>query len=300
MFVLQVVGAGQGYLADRFTYIPYIGFMFIVAYGLQWLQKENASTGKIAVYGLGGLMALFLFMTIRQNQVWTNSDTLWTHVLKYETKTPLPYRNRANYRRDQGRTEEALADYNSAITLKPDGALYNSRAKLYFNLKKYDAALEDYNRAIVQDSSKGEYFINRGAVYALTNNLTLALTDFNKGLALEPNHANGYKNRSLIYQSLGQWENSLGDITKYLGMHPEDADLWYESGRIKNVLSRPSEAVPDLDKAIQLNNKQGLYYYEKMKSLLLMGQKANAKQLYTTVQQFGVPIEPNVQAELNK
>lgn len=300
MFVLQVVGAGQGYLADRFTYIPYIGFMFIVAYGLQWLQKENASTGKIAVYGLGGLMALFLFMTIRQNQVWANSDTLWTHVLKYETKTPLPYRNRANYRRDQGRTEEALADYNSAITLKPDGALYNSRAKLYFNLKKYDAALEDYNRAIVQDSSKGEYFINRGAVYALTNNMTLALTDFNKGLALEPNHANGYKNRSLIYQSLGQWENSLGDITKYLGMHPEDADLWYESGRIKNVLSRPSEAVPDLDKAIQLNNKQGLYYYEKMKSLLLMGQKANAKQLYTTVQQFGVPIEPNVQAELNK
>ena len=300
MFLLQVVGAGQGFLADRFTYIPYIGFMFIAVYTLhKWMETDQAK-GKVAMYGLGALMAVFMFMTIQQNKIWANSDTLWTHVLKYETKTPLPYRNRANYRRDQGRTEEALADYNSALSLKPDGALYNSRAKLYFNLKKFDQALVDYNNAIALDSSKGEYYINRGAVYALTNIPQKALEDFNKGLTLEPNHANGYKNRSLIFQSLGQWENSLSDITKYLTMHPEDADLWYESGRLKNILNRPSEALPDLDRAISLNNKQGLYFYEKMKTLLLLGQKANALQVYSIVQQFGVPIEPKVQEELNK
>lgn len=300
MFVLQVVGAGQGFLADRFTYIPYAGLMFMVAWAGQSLLKEKEQVGKIALYGFGGLMAIYMVMTWNQNKIWTDSDTLWTHVLKYSDKTPLPFRNRANYRRDQGRTEEALADYNSAITLKPDGALYNSRAKLYFNLKKYDVALEDYNRAIALDSTEGEYFINRGAVFALSNNLPKALEDFNKGLALTPDHANGYKNRSLIYQSFGQWENALSDITKYLGMHPEDADLWYERGRIKNVLNKPSEAIPDFDRAIQLNNKQGLFYYEKMKSLLLMGQKASAMEVYTIVQQFGVLIEPAVAAKLNE
>jgi len=300
MFVLQVVGAGQGFLADRFTYIPYAGLMFIVAWAGQSLIREKEQVGRIALYGFGGISVLFMVMTWNQNKIWTNSDTLWTHVLKYYDKTPLPFRNRANYRRDEGRTEEALADYNSAITLKPDGALYNSRAKLYFNLKKYTAALEDYNRAIALDSTEGEYFINRGAVFALSNNLPRALEDFNKGLVLTPDHANGYKNRSLIYQSFGQWENALADIAKYLGMHPEDADLWYERGRIKNVLNKPSEAIPDFDRAIQLNNKQGLFYYEKMKSLLLMGQKASALQVYNTVQQFGVPIEPEVAAKLNE
>ncbi len=39
MFVLQVVGAGQGFLADRFTYIPYAGFMFMVAYAGQSLVE---------------------------------------------------------------------------------------------------------------------------------------------------------------------------------------------------------------------------------------------------------------------
>ncbi len=31
---------------------------------------------------------------------------LWTHVLKYYDNTPLPFRNRANYRRDEGRMKK--------------------------------------------------------------------------------------------------------------------------------------------------------------------------------------------------
>lgn len=300
MFVLQIVGAGQGYLADRFTYIPYIGLIFMVIYGGQWLFKEKTNVAKPAMYGFAVVMILFFVMTWRQNQIWHDSDTLWTHVLKSQDKTPLPYRNRANYRRDQGRIEEALADYNAALSLKPDGALYNSRAKLYFNQQKYDKALTDYNKAIETDSTQGEFYVNRGAVFALTGQLELALQDFTKGLILDPEHANGYKNRSLVYQSFGQWQKSLDDITIYLGMHPEDADLWYESGRLKNILNQFGPAVNDLNRAIQLNGKQGLFYYEKMKGLLGLGQKSNALQLLPIIKQYGVTIEPEVNAALYK
>ena len=71
-------------------------------------------------------------------------------------------------------------------------------------------------------------------------------------------------------------------------------------GRIKNAINKPTEGLADLERAIQLNNKQGLYYYEKMKSLLILGQKANALQVLPTVKQFGIPIEPEVQAKLNQ
>jgi Tfp pilus assembly protein PilF len=300
VFVLQVVGAGQGFLADRFTYIPYAGLMFIVAYAIDGLLKKGVPAGKYALYGMGGLMAVYMFMTIQQNKIWKDSDLLWTHVLKYYDRTSLPFRNRANYRRDEGRIEEALADYNAAIALKPDGALYNSRAKLYFNQKKYQEAMDNYNKAIAMDSTEGEYFINRGAVWALTNQLDLALADFNKGLHLDPNHANGYKNRSLVYQTRGQLDLAIADIDAYLKMHPEDGDLWYERGRLKNAQTKPLEALPDLDRAIQLNNRQGLYYYEKMKALILAGRLPEAKQVYVTVKQMNVPIEPEVQAALNK
>ncbi len=300
MFLLQIVGAGQGYLADRFTYIPYLGLIFIVIYAGQKLYESKPDAAKPAFYGFGAILLLFMFMTFKQTKVWTNSDTLWTHVLKYYDDTPLPFRNRANYRRDQNQIQEALADYDSAIKLKPDGALYNSRAKLYFNLQKYDQAMTDYNKAIQSDSTEGEYYINRGAVFALSGQLEMALKDFNKGLELDPKHANGYKNRSLVFQSFSQWDKAISDITTYLDMHPEDADLWYERGRIKNIQNKFGEALPDIDRAIQLNNKQGLYFYEKMKSYLGLGQKPNAMQQYSIVQQFGIKIEPEVQAALLK
>ncbi|HJW28219.1 MAG TPA: tetratricopeptide repeat protein, partial [Saprospiraceae bacterium] len=300
MFVLQVLGAGQGFLADRFTYIPYLGLIFLAMYMLDEYLKSNTGKAKYAVYGMSAVILVYFGITFQQNKVWKDSDALWTHVLKYYNKTPLPFRNRANWRRDEGRIEEALADYNSAISLKPDGALFNSRAKLYFNLKKYPEAMENYNKAIAMDSTEGEFYVNRGAVYALTNQLDLALKDFNIGLRLDPKHANGYKNRSLIFQTLGQWDKAISDIDMYLAMHPEDADLWYERGRLKNITNNAADAISDLDRAIQLNNKQGLYYYEKMKSLLLLNQKAAALQLYRTVKQFGLEIEPEVQAKLNE
>ncbi|MDQ3015736.1 MAG: tetratricopeptide repeat protein [Bacteroidota bacterium] len=299
MFLLQVVGAGQGYLADRFTYIPYVGLMFIAAYFGQSLFTKNSTLARPVMYGFGLLLAVFMVMTWQQNKIWRDSDTLWTHVLKYHTNTSLPFRNRANYRRDQGRMEEALADYNAAISLKPDGALYNSRAKMYFNQQKYQPALDDYNRAIAMDSLKGEYFINRGAVWALAGKLDLALNDFNKGLTLDPDHANGYKNRSLVHQANSNWDLALADINKYLEMHPEDAELWYERGRLKNIKGNFQEAIADFDRAIQLNNKQPIFLYEKMKSYIGLKQKAKAMELYAMVQRSGTNIEPVVLEALN-
>ena len=300
MFLLQVVGAGQGFLADRFTYIPYMGLIFMVVFAGQQLYASKTDARKFILYGFAAYLLLFFMLTCKQNQIWQNSDKLWTHVLKYHTNTSLPYRNRANYRRDQGRIDEALTDYNAAIALKPDAALYNSRAKLYFNQQKYQEAMSDYNKAIALDSSAGEYFINRGAVYALTGNFQPALQDFNKGLALSPEHANGYKNRSLVYQALQRWEDAYKDVEKYLTMHPEDADLWYEKGRLNNIRNKYQEGLQDLNRAIQLNPQQGLFYYEKMKALLALGQKAQALQLLQTVQKFGVQIEPKVQAALSQ
>ncbi len=52
MFVLQIIGAGQGYLADRFTYIPYIGLIFMVICGIQWLLEHKTSYGETSLVWL--------------------------------------------------------------------------------------------------------------------------------------------------------------------------------------------------------------------------------------------------------
>ncbi len=156
MFLLQILGAGQGFMADRFTYIAYLGLFFIAGYFFDKYIHENQKS-KMILYSLAtGLVIGYTYMSYNQNKIWKNSETLWTHVLKYYKNSTLPYGNRANYLREQGRIHEALSDYSQAIRLKPDGKqAYNSRARLYFDIAKgwdtLQLALQDYTKAIGLD-----------------------------------------------------------------------------------------------------------------------------------------------------
>ena len=41
-FLLQILSAGQGFLADRFTYIPYLGLFFMVGYYTQKVYRKES------------------------------------------------------------------------------------------------------------------------------------------------------------------------------------------------------------------------------------------------------------------
>ena len=89
--LLQILGAGQGFLADRFTYVPYFGLFFILGWYLNHFIKTKPNLKLPLLIGCGLLCLVYSYMTFNQNKVWKNSDTLWTHVLKYYQKSTLPW-----------------------------------------------------------------------------------------------------------------------------------------------------------------------------------------------------------------
>ncbi|MBL0027118.1 MAG: tetratricopeptide repeat protein [Saprospiraceae bacterium] len=272
VFLLQILGAGQGYLADRFTYIAYLGFFIIAGFYFdKWINRYPEKTNMY--YSIAGVYLLvFAFMTFQQNKIWKNSGTLWTHVLKYYEATTLPFGNRANYYRDNKMYAEALADYNKTISMKDNQPqAYNSRARLFFDIAKNQdtllLALNDYNKAIQYDPKDGEFRINRGATYARLGNIDKAIEDFNEGLKLKPDHAVGYLNRSIMYQNLNRIDLALQDIDSYLKLNPYNADLWYEKGRALRLLNRNQEAITAYTQAIGFKtNNIGLFYYERSRT----------------------------------
>ena len=229
VLLLQIFGAGQGFLADRFTYIPYFGLFFIIAYYIQKLisnkpKFKNITLGIVAVVMMG-----YAFLNFEQNKIWKNSATLWTHVLTLYDHTTLPWGNRANYYRDIGETQKALHDYSQVIRLKPDKPEpYNSRARLYFNFSNRDSllkALNNYNKAI-ELKEDVEYVVNRGATYAKLGNFNKSLENLNHAERINPNFANIYLNRSVIYNRTRDHVNALKDVSKYLTLKPDYPDMW--------------------------------------------------------------------------
>jgi tetratricopeptide (TPR) repeat protein len=303
-FLLQILGAGQGLLADRFTYIAYFGLFFIAGFYFDQLLLKKP---KIKMALMGGAAVLFLvygYMTIQQNKVWKNSETLWTHVLKYYQKATLPYGNRANYLRQQGRIQEALRDYGQATTLNPKGEqAFNSRARLYFDIAKTRdtllLALQDYNRAIELSPENGEFLINRGATKARLGDIDNAIEDINEGLKYKPDHAVGYLNRSVLYNGQGKIQEALDDINAYLNLKPYTADLWYEKGRALRNLNKLPESIPAYSRAIQLNEKQPVFYYERGRTYMAMGQVNEAKRDVQMALNLGYTgVDPALRREL--
>ena len=290
-FLLQVLGAGQGYLADRFTYVAYTGLFFIACFYLQGFLAQNKSLSAPVWGGIGVYLGLMAYLSYRQCTYWKDSGVLWTRVIEFYDNTPLPFNNRANFYRDARMYDAAMSDYSRAIQLKADHPTYNSRAKMYFEKNENEKALADYNVAITK-KPLAEYYVNRGAAYARLGRMTDAMNDFNKGLEIDPAWKVGYLNRSIMYQAMGDFQHSFNDIEAYIKLDPYDADLWYEGARCLRALNRTAEALPYYNEAIRLNPRHGLAYLERGRTHQTLGNASAAQADLEKARSLGQNIEP--------
>ncbi len=308
MFLLQVLGAGQGFLADRFTYVPYFGFFAIAAWLYHTYARPSALWRPRVNAALGVLFAIYAVWTVRQIGIWKNGGTLWTHVMKYENRrNSLPYWNRGQYLRNkEGKYEAALEDYTTAIAIEPDNPeLTNSRGKTYFDMAtsgKYkgrereltEKALADFTNALskpkIKPKTKAEVLINRGAALSSMGRLEEALADLDAGIALAPDNKNGYLNRSLTHFHLQRYDKAIEDYTKYLELDPYAVNIWYERGMLRRSLNRPDEAIADLNRCLQLDPNFALAYLERARAYALKRQKDLAQQDYLRAQQMGLQL----------
>ncbi len=305
VFLLQVLGAGQGYLADRFTYIAYFGLFFIIAYYADQYVRTNPDKQVIIVGAISFYVLILGFMTFRQGKIWQNSETLWSHVIDYYPNTTLPFGNRANYYRDLKMYDKALADYNHTLKLSDkQPQAYNSRARLFFDVAKNSRdtlllALADYNKAIELLPTDGEFRVNRGATHARLGDIEKAIIDMDEGLKLKPDHAVGYLNRSLMYRQTNQLEKSIADIDTYVKYNPNSPDMIFEKGQSLFLLKRYPEAIAAHTQAIALGDgykNLGLYYYERAKILATDGKIQEAKADFQKAVSLNfTKIDPNFQ-----
>ncbi len=299
VFMLQILGAGQGFLADRFTYIPYLGLFFLAGYYYDKLNKKDVKKANILKYTLFGALAIYAFLSFQQIGTWKNGETLWTHAINNLEATTLPYSNRGFYFRNKKQFQKALADYNSAIGLNTNkGDLFNSRGKTYFDMNNVAPAIEDYRRAITLDNTKAEYHVNLGAALGAQGNIPAALQSLNAGIAADPDFANAYLNRSLAYSQQNQFQKALQDINKYLELKPNNSEMWYEKGLISRITGRNPESIQAFTRAIQLDPGRGIFYYQRGRTYAGSNQPDAAKRDLLQAQQMGVTIEDDMKRYL--
>ena len=90
--VIGIVQVGIQGLADRYTYIPLIGLLIIVAWGVSALSIGLPSLKKV-VSATIALAAISISLGFTHNQIryWRNSYTLFTHAIEVTPDYWLAY-----------------------------------------------------------------------------------------------------------------------------------------------------------------------------------------------------------------
>ena len=129
-------------------------------------------------------------------QIDSTRDLIWF-------KLGEAYRGSASEQTDSAektkRYDQAIEAYNKAITIKPSGAYYNNLADAYAKVGKTKDAVAIYNQAIQTDpTGAGQYYYNLGAILTnanTSNNAEMrdaAIAAFDKAIAADPARADSY------------------------------------------------------------------------------------------------------------
>jgi tetratricopeptide (TPR) repeat protein len=275
--IMTVIGS---IMAERFVYLPMIGFVLVAARGFdrlgQWLEKQFSGQPRIrsAVYfaPVAFAAAALGVRTHVRNEDWKNELALWTSAVKVAPDSFKTHKNLAESYFNADSTEKGLdaaiveAEKSLAILNRPDidqhierrdltlffelGSYYGLKARLcrtrgaIDDTKKYDEkAVAIYRRAVE---------VNKW-VDQESNRIRLA-----RGARPEDMHPAGrhdiYRNLALTLCDLGRYGEALENIRASIRLAPSDPSPWFISAGCLRVLNRPGEAAPCDIMAVLINH----------------------------------------------
>lgn len=261
--VLQFITVGSALMADRYSYLSYIGLLFIVGVVADKILTAYSSSGKfsfgkiITVTLLGAFSVFFFTQAYQRTQVWKNSETLWTDVInKYPMQVEVSYKNRGTYYGKHNRIDDAYKDYQVLMQMNSkDSKVYSNLGNIYGIQKKFPEAISTFTKAIEMDSKNFEAYVNRGITYSVMGDFEKALSDYNVAQQLDPNSPDVYANRGIALYYMGENEKAIDDLNRYLQSRSDDANAYYFRGMANYKSGHTDQAKQDLSRAQQMGYK---------------------------------------------
>jgi len=264
--VLQIIPVGHAFASERYSYVPYIGLVFIIGQLYAWCWENNK--GKWLMAGILGVAA-FTFSKITYDELptWKNSMELYSNTIRQYPEVAHAYWMRGNVKKDFGNSAnktnaeaaknlwtQSIADYDKAIQLDPKYAkAYFNRGGSFGNIGKGKEALADYNKSIEIDPNYEPAYNNRGNSYLNLKQNDKAIADYKKAIDINPKYAIAWQGLGKVYHNQNQLDSAIVNYSKALSISPNYSEVLYNRGVAYYNNKQPDLACIDWKKAVDLN-----------------------------------------------
>ncbi|MFA6923136.1 MAG: hypothetical protein WC223_02685 [Bacteroidales bacterium] len=218
---IQLVPVGKAIVAERYSYISYIGLFFMV--GQFYSDTED---NKLKIFNKAKSVfliiliiytSIFSYITWNRNKVWKDGNTLFNDVVKKYPLISEAHSQAAIVKISIKDYKGAFENADAAIKLKSnnfDAIL--ARGLCLLNFKKYKEAIADFDDASRIKPHNIHVYNNRGIAKHAINDLQGALQDFSKIIEIDPYCLDAYINRRAVRKALGDYKGAKEDETQIM------------------------------------------------------------------------------------
>ncbi|XP_045704501.1 tetratricopeptide repeat protein 6 [Phyllostomus hastatus] len=161
--------------------------------------------------------------------------------------------NRGVIHEFMGQQQNAMRDYQAAISLKPTYSLaYFNAGNIYFHHRQFSQASDYFSKALKYDPENECATMNRAIANTLLKKYEEAKEDFANVVESCPFWAAVYFNRAQFYCCLKQYELAEKDLSKALSLKPNDALIYNLRAEVRGKMGVIKEAMADYNQALDL------------------------------------------------
>lgn len=170
--VLDIPKVGLNVFAERYLYIPTVGFCILSAWmWLSVLERATRPTLRRAAYaGIAALLAFYSVVLVRRLPDWHDDVSLWAKTAAQDPGDPVVLNATGTAYFSRGQYGSALEMFQRAVAISPDKAYtHNSLGGAYFAFHRYDDAQREFQKAVALSPDSATNWSNLGVAYANKN-----------------------------------------------------------------------------------------------------------------------------------
>ncbi|MBF0538419.1 MAG: tetratricopeptide repeat protein [Nitrospirae bacterium] len=151
---IGIIQSGGQAMADRYTYISYIGLYVIIAWGLRDVIGRWPVLRPFVVSGVVIVLIILVPVTWREVGYWKNDLTIFGHAAEATTDNYLAHNNYGVALFKLGQYDAAFVQFSRAVSIRSDYVMAQiNLGNVYLIKANYDKAIEHYSTAIRHDPS---------------------------------------------------------------------------------------------------------------------------------------------------
>ena len=252
--VIGLIQAGDQALADRYMYIPSIGFFVLIIWGVY--EMTSRWKEQTMVLSIAGTVTAFLCISTTSQQLgyWKDSETLFRHALDVTTDNYVADNNLAVVLEARGEFDEAMSRLQEAIRLKPYDvpAIFNL-GNVYYATVQYDEAISEYRDALRLDPNNPDIHLNLGNAFFKKKQFDDAIAQYQEVVRLDPGNALAHNNLGEMLAKKGQTDDAISQYLEAIGLKPDYAQAYNNLGYLLQNVGRIQDAIGQYQQALRIN-----------------------------------------------